>query len=86
MHPTMLGYGLMAQQVLAVLGQPVPEHFLLDAVHQDWLINHLPGSWTALLYLWRNIRKGSAASGDDAAKATVLKVTAAGGLARSQGQ
>ena len=56
MHPTTVGYGLMAQAVLAAMGNAsrIDLEALCDA---DTLIQNAPALWTLLMYVWRDIRK-----------------------------
>ncbi|MEO0034407.1 MAG: hypothetical protein RLZZ501_430 [Pseudomonadota bacterium] len=63
MHPTTVGYAMVAQEVVAAIcrteGQPEPEIDLDVVCKDDSLINHCPGSWTGLMYLWRDIRRAA---------------------------
>jgi lysophospholipase L1-like esterase len=68
MHPTVVGYGLMAQRVLDAIEKAEPEVHpmkvdLDEAFDRDKLLNDMPGIWNVGLWLWRDIRR-SRASGE----------------------
>jgi len=63
MHPTTVGYGIVAQRVLDVIAQTESTASQaakvdLDALcREDWLIQHCAGDWTLLRLAWRNYRR-----------------------------
>ncbi|SEH62561.1 hypothetical protein [Magnetospirillum fulvum] len=63
MHPTTVGYGIVAQRVLDVIAQTEtsPSQAAkvdLDALcREDWLIQHCSAKWTPLLFGWRDYRR-----------------------------
>ncbi len=62
MHPTVVGYGLMAQEVLDTIGQAEPDVRrskvdLDDAFARDKLLTDMPSAWSYGLWLWRDIRR-----------------------------
>lgn len=65
MHATVVGFGLMAQQVLDCIGKAEagvkPNRIDLDAAFdRDKLLNDMPTIWNAGLWLWRDIRRARA--------------------------
>lgn len=68
MHPTVVGYALMAGRVLKAIakaepGQRPKDIDLDQAFERDKLLTDLPGIWSLALWLWRDIRR--AQSHDD---------------------
>mgnify|MGYP002633367656 CR=1 FL=1 len=66
MHPTVVGYAIMAQQVLAAIRRAEPganpaKIDLDDAYSRDKLLNNMPWVWNMGLWLWRDIRRAQAA-------------------------
>jgi lysophospholipase L1-like esterase len=64
MHPTVVGYTLMARKVLEAIKQhegltaPLPN---LDAAYQaDSLLQDVPRQWETVLWAWRDIRRARA--------------------------
>jgi hypothetical protein len=64
MHPTFVGYNLMAQTILATIVASEPGYqppgalpTLAQAFAADTLLSHLPDGWDELLYAWRDIRQ-----------------------------
>lgn len=65
MHPTVVGYGLMAQQVLDAIVRAEPgvtaAKVDLDlAFERDKLLNDVPWIWNPGLWLWRDVRRALA--------------------------
>ena len=65
MHPTVVGYGLMAQQVLDAITKAEPgvsatRIDLNKAFRRDKLLNDIPKIWGLGLWLWRDIRRALA--------------------------
>ncbi|WP_282604395.1 SGNH/GDSL hydrolase family protein [Pelagibius sp. Alg239-R121] len=65
MHASVVGYGLMAQQVLDCIEKAEPglkpsKIDLNAAFDRDKLLNDLPPVWNAGLWLWRDIRRAQA--------------------------
>jgi hypothetical protein len=86
MHPTMVGYGLMAQQVVDSIAaheggaaRPVD----LEAAYvKDKLLQDLPGIWSLAPWLWRDYRRAQGVDeadprGEDADRQASLEVMAA---------
>lgn len=79
MHPSIVGYGVMAQQILNAIAQNegiVVQPIDLDAAYAaDTLLNRTPGVWDDLVYLWRDIRQAMASGeiGPAQAKAQPVK-------------
>ncbi len=68
MHPTVVGYALMAGRVLKAIakaepGQRPKDIDLDQAFERDKLLTDMPGIWSLALWLWRDIRR--AQSHDD---------------------
>lgn len=63
MHPTTVGYGIVAARVLDVIaqtetsGQAAPKIDLDALCREDWLIRHCSAKWTPLLFGWRDYRR-----------------------------
>lgn len=61
MHPTLLGYGLMARQVLAAMAQAeglsAPTIPLEPLYQADTLLRDVPSIWSIALWLWRDYRR-----------------------------
>lgn len=68
MHPTFVGYGMMARNVLSAMGGDPSKVDLNALARQDGLIEHAPSSWTALMFLWRDIRRARGRVGNDPGK------------------
>ncbi|MDP7547484.1 MAG: hypothetical protein QGF20_09340 [Alphaproteobacteria bacterium] len=90
MHPTVVGYAIMAQQVLDAIKRAEPgtnpaRIDLDDAFSRDKLLNDVPWVWNMGLWLWRDIRRAQAANSPepigDADDAAVRDVFATAGLA-----
>lgn len=65
MHATVVGYGLMAQQVLDAIEKAEtgikPARIDLNAAYdRDQLLNDMPQVWNLGLWLWRDIRRARA--------------------------
>lgn len=65
MHPTVPGYALMANRVLATIAEHEPrarfeEVDLDDAFARDTLLTDMPAAWAFGLWLWRDIRRAKA--------------------------
>ncbi|NBC34509.1 MAG: hypothetical protein GVY13_17675 [Alphaproteobacteria bacterium] len=90
MHLSGVGYGLMAQTVLAAIGKAegvsMPRIDLAQLYEEDSLLDDPPRDWSYLLWLWLAIRKAWAAGGTPdesegdvkAGKALMMPVAAAG--------
>ena len=67
MHPTIVGYTIMAQQILNAIHDvekvPVPTLDVEAAYKADSLLQNVPACWDTVLYLWRDIREASATGG-----------------------
>jgi lysophospholipase L1-like esterase len=64
MHPTIVGYNLMAQAILDTITSSEPGFVppaalptIAQAFAADSLLNDLPRDWDPLLYAWRDIRQ-----------------------------
>jgi hypothetical protein len=61
MHPTNVGYGLMAQRVVDCIaeheGGPKRKVDLEAAYANDALLQNLPGIWSIALWVWRDYRR-----------------------------
>jgi lysophospholipase L1-like esterase len=64
MHPTFVGYNLMAQTILSTIVASEPGFqppgalpTVAQAYAADTLLNHLPDDWTDLMYAWRDFRQ-----------------------------
>ncbi len=64
MHPTLVGYGVMAQRVLNEIkryeGTRTVKINLDDAFEKDSLLTNMPAIWSFGLWLWRDIRRATA--------------------------
>ncbi len=90
MHPTVVGYAMMAQQVLNAIKQAEPGTTpsaidLDEAFRRDKLLTDLPWIWNTGLWLWRDIRRARAGSDpepvNDDDDAAVRDIFAAASLA-----
>lgn len=77
MHPTFIGYNVMAQTVLATiqanepgLAIPNPLPTVAQVYNADKLVNDLPGDWGLLLGAWLEIRRLSGVGQTPAASPT----------------
>jgi len=79
MHPTIVGYNLMASTILDTIKNfepnlPIPNPLptVAEAYQADTLITNVPDQWHPVLYTWRDIRKafhtGLAISDDEATR------------------
>lgn len=64
MHPTFVGYNLMAQTILDAIRSNEPGFHpagalptIAEAFAADTLLTHLPSDWDELLYAWRDYRE-----------------------------
>ncbi len=58
MHPSVVGYGRIAKEVLRVLGRGGGERIDYEACYRaDTLLMDLPGLWTELMFLYRDYRR-----------------------------
>ncbi len=62
MHPTVVGYALMARRVLEAIAKAEPGQRpnaidLDQAFERDKLLTDMPGIWSVALWLWRDIRR-----------------------------
>jgi hypothetical protein len=64
MHPTIVGYNLMARMILDTIKKfeptlKIPNSLptVAEAYQADTLVKNIPDQWHFLLYTWRNIRK-----------------------------
>lgn len=57
MHPTNVGYGLVAQRVLSAMGEDPAKIDLTALCNGDTLIQNAAGIWTTLMFIWRDVRK-----------------------------
>lgn len=89
MHPTTVGYGLMARAVLSAMGKDTSKIDLVGLSNADSLIQRAAGIWTTLMYIWRDIRKADTpaqkTSADHSAGKSVLLKLATAGAAGARG-
>ncbi|MDH3472797.1 MAG: hypothetical protein OEM59_03810 [Rhodospirillales bacterium] len=96
MHPTVVGYALMAQRVLDTIAaaEPgvTPGKIDLDAAFdRDKLLNGMPDIWSLGLWLWRDVRRAlaghaaSPAKDDDEKALCEIMAASARGLGRRAG-
>ena len=83
MHPTTVGYGLMAQKVLAAMGQDPGKIDLMGLCNADTLIQNAAGIWTTLMFIWRDVRKAQtpadkAAADHSGGKLGLMRLATAG--------
>ena len=74
MHPTVVGYGLMAERVLKAVAKAEPRERpkAIDfdrAFERDKLLTDMPGIWSVALWLWRDIRRAQSRGDPDPASA-----------------
>lgn len=77
MHPSGIGYGLMAQKVVeAIRANPadplaatVADLDIEDCYAKDKLLHDMPGIWSLALWIWRDIRRARARGEPDPVKA-----------------
>ncbi len=74
MHPTVVGYALMAERVLKVVAKAEPGERpkAIDFDHafgRDKLLTDMPGLWSLALWLWRDIRRARSRGDPDSASA-----------------
>lgn len=81
MHPTIVGYNLMAQSIVdtivAVEGAGVAAGklpTLKDAIKADKLVSAFPGTWDDIMQIWLAIRKASALRGPPAPQSSAPAV------------
>ncbi|MQX38503.1 hypothetical protein [Roseospira navarrensis] len=75
MHPSVVGYGKIASEVLAALGRDPTAIDYSRCFREDTLLSNLPWLWTELMFLYRDYRKlkgGGERSADDQAKVEAL--------------
>jgi hypothetical protein len=82
MHPTVVGYGLMARAIMAAMGEDESRIDLADLCLRDTLIQTATGLWTTLMYIWRDIRKAEtptqiAAADHSGGKSVLLRMAGA---------
>lgn len=70
MHPTLIGYGLMAQRVVDAIRRSERDvdgnDVDLEAAYaQDKLLRDMPRSWSVALWLWRDVRRARAGKSPD---------------------
>lgn len=72
MHPTVVGYAMMAQHVVDVVSKVENRQAAkidIDAAFErDSLLTDMPGSWSYLLWLWRDIRRAQGRGGHEETK------------------
>jgi hypothetical protein len=83
MHPTTVGYGLMAQTILAAMGEDPNRIDLTGLCNSDGLIRDAASVWTTLMFIWRDIRKAEtpaqvAAADHSNGKSTLLRLASSG--------
>lgn len=74
MHPTVVGYALMAGRVLQAIAKAEPGQRpkaidLDQAFERDKLLTNMPGIWSLALWLWRDIRRAQGRGDPDPASA-----------------
>ena len=74
MHPTVVGYALMAGRVLQAIAKAEPGQRpkaidLDQAFERDKLLTDMPGIWSLALWLWRDIRRAQGRGDPDPASA-----------------
>ena len=74
MHPTVVGYALMAERVLKAIAKAEPGERpkAIDfdlAFERDKLLTDMPGIWSVALWLWRDIRRAQGRGDPDPASA-----------------
>lgn len=77
MHPSGIGYGLMAQKVVEAiraneedtLAAHVADVDIEDCYAKDKLLHDMPGIWSLALWLWRDIRRARERGEPDPVKA-----------------
>lgn len=57
MHPSVVGYGRIAKEVLKVIGRGGEKIDYNACFRADSLLTDLPGLWTELMFLYRNYRR-----------------------------
>jgi hypothetical protein len=74
MHPTVVGYALMAGRVLEAIAKAEPGQRpkaidLDQAFERDKLLTDMPGIWSLALWLWRDVRRAQGRGDPDPASA-----------------
>lgn len=77
MHPSVVGYGRIAKEVLRVIGRGGEKIDYNACFRSDTLLTDLPGLWTELMFLYRNYRRATDKPKDKDDQARVDTVTAA---------
>jgi len=78
MHPSVVGYGKIADLVVQALGRGTGRIDYDRCFREDTLLSDLPWLWTEVMFLWRDIRRATATpqTEEEKDKAAVMAVAA----------